>query len=490
MNKVNNAFSKHKKPLLFLFVAFIIVALCASFVLKMSEAETKTETKAEQSSETIETTEAPQLSPEEVQMAIKEAIVPIDYLEEILGKIETEKTNGRFPGTEGNILAANIIQEEMTKIGLSSPQFAEDFMMPFEMKVPSKQTVTTMELSDGEFKYNFSFGDQFVEYVGRDFAKGIGSYEGKFAIIDDPFEVHDFETLGFPEIIVYTENAVAANSYETLFSGILAAEKPPKVVLYENSKQNSGHFIISPYSRMVTSNDNENGLLIYKVSPEAVTILKERSEGILTVKTDVKMQMVEVNNVIGMIDGTGDSGIIISAHFDHLGDNLDGSYNPGALDNASGVTAMLALANAVKRTADPELDYYFFAFNGEEEGLYGSEAFAMSESLESNKFKVFNVDMVGSSLDIPVELSSTAEQSKTLQDAMIAYSENYGIEVLPSTKGSSDHVPLEAVGFQVVSLTEFDERFYHTPGDTLNNSIDFVELQNIAVFIYNFVFGL
>lgn len=486
MNKVNYAFSKYKTLFLFLFVAIIIVALCTSFVLKMSDAETETD----QTSETIETTESQPLSPEEVKLAIKEAIVPIEYIKEILEKIETKMTNGRFPGTEGNTLAADIIREEMTKIGLSSPLFAIDFMMPFEMNVPTKQSVTTMALTDGEFQYDFSFGEQFVEYVGRDFAKGIGSYEGTFAIIDDPFEVHDFESLGFPEIVVYTEKAIAANPYETLFSGILAAEKPPKVVLYENSKQNSGHFVISPYSRMVTSNDNENGLLIYKVSPEAVTILKERSEGILTVNTDVKMQTVEVNNVVGMIDGTGDSGIIISAHFDHLGANLDGSYNPGALDNASGVTAMLALADAVKRTADPELDYYFIAFNGEEEGLYGSEAFAMSNSLESDKFKVFNVDMVGSSLDIPVEISSTATQSKTLQDEMIAYSENYGIEVLPSAKGSSDHVPLEAVGFRVVSLTEFDERFYHTPGDTINNSIDFVELQNIAVFIYNFVFGL
>jgi len=434
------------------------------------------------------TTEETTLSPEEEANALKESIIPIATLKDVLETLTSERYEGRFPGTEGNLAAAQLIRDKMVLSELIAPSFTEDFYMSFEMRVPSKKSKTTMKLTNGENQIEFSFGEDFVEYVGRDFAKGVGTYEGEFVIIDNSLELYNFESLGYPEIVVYTEKAIADSSYETLFAGILATKVPPKVVLYENSQQNSGHFIISPSSRMVSQNDNENGLLIYKISPNTAEILKQKSDGILSMSTNVIIEQIEVPNVIGMIDGTGDEGFIVSAHFDHLGNNFDGSYNPGALDNASGVAVMLSLANAINVAADPTLDFYFIAFNGEEEGLYGSEAFAMSDALEPSKIKVINIDMVGASQAIPVEVSSTAIQSIPLQDAMLSFALESEIEALSSSKGSSDHVPLESVGFQVVSLTEFDQRFYHTPSDTVENSIDFIEMQNIATFIYNFVF--
>ncbi|GKT34073.1 Zn-dependent exopeptidase M28, partial [Aduncisulcus paluster] len=84
----------------------------------------------------------------------------------------------------------------------------------------------------------------------------------------------------------------------------------------------------------------------------------------------------KVPNVIGYLPATRDEPlgtILFSAHFDHVGINGDGSYNPGALDNASGVAALLELARAAALT-DGQRDYTlaFAAFNSEEEGLLGS----------------------------------------------------------------------------------------------------------------------
>lgn len=147
--------------------------------------------------------------------------------------------------------------------------------------------------------------------------------------------------------------------------------------------------------------------MIYKVSKDLVTVLAGEPEGTLNVKTDVNISTV-APNVIGFIGWQWRLRLYyISTFFDHLGDNFDGFYNAGALDNASGTATMLALAKAIKQTADPTIDYYFIAFNGEEEGLYGSAHFRLCIALNPEHFKVVNVDMVGSSSDTSLEIAAT-----------------------------------------------------------------------------------
>ena len=70
---------------------------------------------------------------------------------------------------------------------------------------------------------------------------------------------------------------------------------------------------------------------------------------------------------------------------------------------------------------------------------------------------------------------------------MIELAQTFGIETILSDSGSSDHVPIEYVGYRAVSLTELDKRYYHTPSDTIENSIDFQRLSQIARLIFTFV---
>ena len=70
----------------------------------------------------------------------------------------------------------------------------------------------------------------------------------------------------------------------------------------------------------------------------------------------------ELQNVVGMPRGTTDRPLIlIGAHYDSVPDT------PGADDNASGVAAMLACAQAIARL-DPAPPVGFVAWNGEEDG--------------------------------------------------------------------------------------------------------------------------
>lgn len=415
---------------------------------------------------------------------LDEPILSQDDFERHMIKLTSVELDGRYPGTEGNRLATAYIREQMVAIGLESPTFADNHYMMFSALIPIKLQKTTMVLNAGDESHEFEFGSDYVEFVTRNFAMGNGAHSGTYQIIDDPDKRYAFDGTS---VVVYTKSAIEGISYDELFGKILLSSHRPKMVLYESNQQNSGYFVLSPYSRYVDKNDNQDGMLIYKVSERVIEKLKNSPKGTLSANTSVSLSTENIHNVVGMIDGTGETGYAITAHFDHLGNNLDGTYNPGALDNASGVATMLVLAEALQKVGNPELDYYFIAFNAEEEGLYGSEAFVQHMPLDTDGFSFINIDMVGSSLGIPVTVSATQSQSHLLQANMVELASNLSIETILSDSGSSDHVPLEYVGYKAISLTELDKRYYHTPGDTIEQSIDFGRMLQLAAWILSFV---
>lgn len=81
-------------------------------------------------------------------------------------------------------------------------------------------------------------------------------------------------------------------------------------------------------------------------------------------------------NVIGLLHGTGktDHVMIITAHYDHLGATDEGEIYNGADDNASGVAAMLAIAEYFTKNR-PVNDILFVALDGEEDGFRGAKHF-------------------------------------------------------------------------------------------------------------------
>lgn len=104
------------------------------------------------------------------------------------------------------------------------------------------------------------------------------------------------------------------------------------------------------------------------------------------------------NNVIGILLGKSkpEEFVIFSAHYDHLGVaeiGEDKVYN-GANDDASGTTAVIALAKYFKELKQNERTIIFVAFTGEEVGGFGSKFF--SDNIDSNKVvAMFNIEMIG-----------------------------------------------------------------------------------------------
>src|ERR1700736_10193 len=117
-------------------------------------------------------------------------------------------------------------------------------------------------------------------------------------------------------------------------------------------------------------------------------ITKEFKPVALTAKAniDIKQEVrsFKSRNVIGKFEGADpnlkDEYIIYSAHWDHLGKHpeLQGDqiFN-GAIDNASGVSAVITLANAFPKTdPPPQPSILFMATPAEEAGLLGAKWYA------------------------------------------------------------------------------------------------------------------
>ena len=111
-----------------------------------------------------------------------------------------------------------------------------------------------------------------------------------------------------------------------------------------------------------------------------------------------------VRNVVGLVPGADetlkDEAVLVTAHLDHIGRLSRGTdmINNGADDNATGVTAVLALADAFGqlRKSRPRRSVVFATFWGEEKGLLGSRAFVKDSpwpliSIRAN----VNIEMVG-----------------------------------------------------------------------------------------------
>jgi Zn-dependent M28 family amino/carboxypeptidase len=86
-------------------------------------------------------------------------------------------------------------------------------------------------------------------------------------------------------------------------------------------------------------------------------------------------------NVVGILPGTArpDEVVLYSAHWDHLGrcDAVNGdNICNGAIDNASGIGALVALAEAHAKAGPARRSIVFLAVTAEESGLLGSKFYA------------------------------------------------------------------------------------------------------------------
>lgn len=149
-----------------------------------------------------------------------------------------------------------------------------------------------------------------------------------------------------------------------------------------------------------------------------------------------------VRNVFGLVRGSdpelSKTAIIITAHLDHIGTRAFGPdrINNGADDNATGVAAVLALAEAVAQLETaPKRSILFGTFWGEESGLLGSKAYAKDPLWPLNQTVAnVNFEMLGRpEVDAEGRVWMTGWKHSNLGDMMNAGSQRVGVEIFNRT---------------------------------------------------------
>ncbi len=102
----------------------------------------------------------------------------------------------------------------------------------------------------------------------------------------------------------------------------------------------------------------------------------------LSARFRVKREPVITRNVVAKLDGAAhpDESVIFSAHWDAFGigqpDANGQAVRHGAIDNATGVAAVLELARVFAAGPRPQRSLYFIALTAEEKGLLGASYYA------------------------------------------------------------------------------------------------------------------
>lgn len=154
----------------------------------------------------------------------------------------------------------------------------------------------------------------------------------------------------------------------------------------------SGNLLIvqdsSKWSWFPSSKQSTNSVLYVKDPLKSGTEISATNEA-------ESISNFKSSNVIGKIDGgRSDSVIMLSAHYDHIG-QMGSAIFKGANDNASGVAMLLALAKYYGEN-QPKFDVYFLFTTAEEIGLLGSYHFIENSPFDLRKIKMLvNLDMVG-----------------------------------------------------------------------------------------------
>ena len=225
-------------------------------------------------------------------------------------------------------------------------------------------------------------------------------------------------------------------------------------------------------------------------------------------------QVVTSKNVVAIREGREQPKqyVIYSGHWDHLGVGQpdargDKIYN-GAVDNATGIAAMLELARVYAKQPAAQRSVVFLAVTAEEKGLLGSEYYASNPLYPlASTVAVINMDALnpqGPARDFTTSGSAKLE----LLDQLTAKAKKWNMSYSPDPKPEagyffrSDHFPFAKRGVPAISFgsgknwveggtqagmadeVAYTEKHYHQPSDEFNPAWTFTGMARDLELLY------
>ncbi|MCC6069575.1 M28 family metallopeptidase [Massilia sp. GCM10020059] len=229
----------------------------------------------------------------------------------------------------------------------------------------------------------------------------------------------------------------------------------------------------------------------------------------------VDAQVIKSKNVVAIREGSKlpKQYVMYSGHWDHLGvgqpdANGDKIYN-GAVDNATGIAAMLELARVYAKQPAPQRSVVFLAVTAEEKGLLGSEYYASNPLYPlASTVGVINMDALsprGPSRNFNISGSARLD----LLDQLVAKAKQWDIAYSPDPKPEagyffrSDHFPFAKRGVPALSFgsgndwveggvkageaaeAEYTEKAYHQPADEFDPKWTFTGMARDLEVLYS-----
>ena len=178
----------------------------------------------------------------------------------------------------------------------------------------------------------------------------------------------------------------------------------------------------------------------------------------------VKQQTIRSKNVLGRLRGSThpNETILYGAHWDHLGVGApdargDTIYN-GAVDNGTGIAAVLELARTFAAGPKPQRSVVFAFWTAEEKGLLGSEYYAANPvyPLETT-VAGFNIDALspnGRAHDVVVVGSGQSDLEDRLKNVISASNRTITPDASPEAGYffRSDHFPMAKRGVPMLYM--------------------------------------
>lgn len=371
-----------------------------------------------------------------------------DGLKSRIKALASDEFLGRMPFTEGETKTINYIKGEFEKLGLK-PGNGDSYFQEVPLVELTAEVDPQMVISGGGEEIKLNYWDDFVALTRRvtDSVRvensevifaGYGTiapeyewndYEGLdvkgktvMVLINDPgfgtedksffkgnemtyygrwtYKYEEAARQGAAGIIIVHETAHASYPFEVVQGGWSGAN-----LYLENADNNMSRCVIEGWiseesaNRMFT-NMGMDGYDFYEEARKrefkSFSMNQQMSVGL---KNSIKRS--KSNNVIAKYEGKErpEETIIYTAHWDHfgIGNPVDGDsiYN-GAVDNGTGVAAIIQVAEAFTKLNQPtQRSVVFMAVTAEEQGLLGSAHYAVNPIYEPAKTVAnLNVDAI------------------------------------------------------------------------------------------------
>lgn len=421
--------------------------------------------------------------------------VDVQNIEDVLTYLSSDELKGRLTGTPGNEKAVEYIVSKYKEYGLKSPSGIDGYKQYYDQRVRKVNNVPKLELVNNEgeiiknYKYIYDFGLKTHIENGK-----IKGEETAQTFIMDETRYYSSEEVTNKFGLVTAE---VSNKYDS-FSDLHKETSGSYGIIVESSTVGtaSSTFDYFPvgtsFSRYI---DNENGQMTLIVTPTVFQEIKTETENgaKVHISLDCSIDDVTTENVVGYIEGSNsklkDEYLLITAHLDHVGSNGDGTYNPGTLDNASGIAGLLEIARIISLNKNlAQKTIVFIAFNGEEEGLYGSDHYVNNPIFPLEKTTVINLDMIGSSEILPLTFDYCDTDDSDLREKLDELGKENSLDMEYGLKsGASDHIPFCFNNVPAVTLINYDiENGLHSPNDDLND-VDVERLKEIVDFLVSYI---